>query len=108
MCVISKCIETLFKISFGFSVTISYYAKHKHLQTHVLISISHHQQRWFTGLQLTTQELFPKSKCLCHSLARRGQPCIMSALTAVQLYKIQSLDEGKLRPSGSIHRVFYF
>lgn len=49
---------------------------------------------------VTTQELFSQSlNVLCHSLARRGQPCIMSALTAVQLYMIQSLDEIKLKPS---------
>lgn len=64
-------------------------------------------QAVFSG---TTQELFfssvfPKSKCLCQSSARRGQPCIMSALTAMQLYLIQSLDKSKLKPLRNIHRV---
>lgn len=51
--------------------------------------------------------LFPKFRCLCHSLARRGQPCIMSALTAVQLDRIQSLDKSFQKPSGTIHMVFF-
>lgn len=51
--------------------------------------------------------LFPKSKCLCHSLARRGQPCIMPALTAMQLHRIQSLDKSQLKPLRTVHRVCF-
>lgn len=43
---------------------------------------------------LTTQDFFgflPKVLTSCRSLARRGQPCIMSALTASQLFRIQLL-----------------
>lgn len=46
---------------------------------------------------LTTQDfflfvLFPNIMTSCRFLASRGQPCIMSALTAKQLFWIQSLD----------------
>lgn len=57
---------------------------------------------------VTTQEFFvyfcfQSLKVLCHSLACRGQPCIMSALTAMQLYMIQSLDERELKPPRAIY-----
>lgn len=82
----------------------------KLVQKQQFICIAHHQQRQFwcnlairqclqcdnSGI-IFLSSLFPKSKCLCHSLARRGQPCIMSALTAVQLYRIQSLDERRAK-----------
>lgn len=82
----------------------------KLVQKQQFICIAHHQQRQFwcnlairqclqcdnSGI-IFLSSLFPKSKCLCHSLARRGQPCIMSALTAMQLYRIQSLDERRAK-----------
>lgn len=51
---------------------------------------------------------FQSLKCLCHSLAHRGQPCIMSALTAMQLYRIQSLDRSKQKPWRTVHRVCFW
>lgn len=51
---------------------------------------------------------FQSLKCLCHSLARRGQPCIMSALTAMQLYRIQSLDRSKQKLWRTVHRVCFW
>lgn len=83
---------------------------YKLIQTQKLLCMSQKEQRTLmrSGVRRCLQcdnsgifcsSLAPKSRCLCHSLARRGQPCIMSALTAVQLCRIQPLDESKAAKS---------